>query len=170
MKTKYLIVTFVFFAILSSKAQNENIISFSSIKPQLIEFLIKTNNNGSFELENYKNGKSTIAIFGHEKEYKSAEKVNDGIYSFSETTTHSKVYYMIYKDSKCKILDIGTREGLDKSLKDVIIFCEENKYCVAITNDYVTRIIRSFYIINKNPNMRYDINCEFGIHDISKLP
>jgi len=42
-------------------------------------------------------------------------------------------------------------------------FCERQKYCSDITQDYVTRMVAAYYKINMNTTKRGDVNCKNGI-------
>ena len=105
--------------------------------------------------------KINITLAGIHNNIKEGEVVN-GIYTFSMNVTLSKVYLLIVEESDLKILDISSREKLDTSLKLLLDYCDKNNYCETIINDYVSRLIRGYYNLNKWQGQRKDLNCEEG--------
>ena len=67
-------------------------------------------------------------------------------------------------------MDFSKREELDNTLKIVLDFSERKKYCVDITSELISSIVKSFYNINKYPMNRRDINCYKGVVSSDDLP
>jgi len=98
------------------------------------------------------------------------ELLVNGLYGFSMSHSHARVYYFIVEDDKYKILDVSSRKNLDASLKELLDFCERQKYCYEITLEYMNRITAAFYRINKNPYNGEDFNCENLVTNKNGLP
>lgn len=154
----------------SSCQTTKNIkLTFQSLENELIPFLIKNKDIEEFEKDDYTSGKKHLNIFGIQNNYYKGE-LKDGIYSFSQTRTHSRIYFVIIEKNKFTILDITTKIGLEESIRNTLDFCERSNYCEEITTDYISRLVRTYYKKNKNPLAGMDVNCERGINTTKDLP
>lgn len=169
MKAKTYISFLVLMICFTSSCQTVKKASFASLEKKLTTFLIDNGDIHNLEVEDYKSGKRSLTIIGLYNNYNKGELLN-GIYSFSQNRTHARAYFLIIDNEKYTILNLSSRKGLDEAIKNTLNFCEKNKYCVDISNDYVSRLIRVYYTINKNPNARIDINCESGVISTKDLP
>lgn len=166
---KQIVTLIISLLCLNSYCQITNKLTFDSLKKELIPFLINSKDIIDNELEDYKSGKRQISIVGLQNNYYKGD-LKDGIYRFSQTQTHSRVYFIIIEDNNYIILNIATREGLDLAIKNTLDFCERKKYCEILINDYISRMIRIYYQKNKNPNVGADLNCLYGKKDNKDLP
>lgn len=169
MKAKVSLIILALIVSLSSSCQSTKNMTEEVIKSKLADFLIKKEGLNDKDIEDIKKGKLGISLLGLFNPFKKNE-LNDGIYSFSLSRTHVKVYFLIIEKEDYIILDISTREGLDLSLKNTLDFCERKKYCSDITEEYVSRMIIMYYKVNKNPINKIDPNCETEIKDTKNLP
>ncbi len=168
MSTKKIILYFTLIAILSCKSQKTTIVTFETLRNELVNFMVKKKDIKVEDAENYKNGHYVFNLKGVNNKL-SEGKLKDGIYSFATLNSHSRAYFVIVENNHFIILDISTRNGLDEAIKNTLDYCERNKYCVDITNDYIARLMRVFYKVNKNPS-NGDTNCERGVIDTKELP
>lgn len=159
----------VFLIYLNSSSQTTKELTFDSLKNELITFLIEKKDITDLEIKDYKNGKKQMCVNGVHNNYNKGVLIN-GIYSFYQTRTHSKVYFVIIEKNNYTILDLSNRNQLDLAIKNTLDFCDRSEYCEEITNDYISRLIRIFYRKNKNPNAGTDTNCIHGIKDTKDLP
>ena len=169
MKKRKIISLLMFLFCLNCNSQTIKILTFESLKKELLPFLINNKDIMDNEIEDYRSGKKQISIVGLQNNYFKGD-LKDGIYRFSQTRTHSRVYFVIIEKNNFTILDLSSRDGLDLAIKNTLDFCERSKYCEEITNDYVSREIRIYYSKNKNPNVGTDVNCLYGIKVTKKLP
>ncbi|TRW21459.1 hypothetical protein FMM05_20115 [Flavobacterium zepuense] len=152
-------------------AQNSQELTFGKLQSDLAEYLFQKKEMNANQIEKHEKGIGTVLVNGiHNNIYEG--KVINGIYAFSLTGTMSKSYFLIVDEKRYIILDITTREGLDKSISLILDFCDKYKYCETITTDYVGRLVRVYYNLNKWPGQRTDLNCEEGrgVTDIQGLP
>ncbi len=159
----------LFFSFMSCKSQNTEKLTFDSIKYDLINFLVSKNELDNTRANKLKNGKDKFNLSGLFNNRKEGDLIN-GIYSFSVFSSHSRGYFIIVENNTFTILDISTRVGLDKAIKDVLDFSERSKYCVSISNEIITRLITVYYNKNKNPLAGFDLNCEKGVLNTDDLP
>lgn len=160
-----LLVTFV----CSCKAQNVENLTYKSLKNILVDFLNSKNEINNERAIKYKSGEYKFNLRGVFNNWQE-EKLKKGIYAFSSFGSHSRAYFVIVENEKYTILDISTREGLDLAIKNVLDFSEKQKYCVDITEKYISKLISVYYNINKKPGQGIDINCEKGISNTDDLP
>ena len=158
----------LFFTI-SSKSQTVDQLTFDTLKIELINFLSSKKDANKPSIEKLKNNESEFILRGLFNNRRKGELIN-GLYSFSIFGSHTKGYFVIVENNSYTILDLSTRKGLDKSIKDVLDFSERSKYCVSISSDIVTRLITVYYNINKYPLAGIDLNCERGISITDDLP
>lgn len=169
MRNKHLFWIIILLFSLTATGQTESKITFQSIKDNLINFLIFKGDIWENDIKDIKDGKYNINFSGIHNNYKKENLIN-GIYSFSAPITHTKAYFVIIENNNHFILDISTRDGLDTAISNTLDFCERNKYCSDITEDYISRLIGVYYKINKNPINRFDKNCEDGVKTVTTLP
>lgn len=169
MKLSKIIIIIICVLPLKSIGQTLENKTFSCLEKELIKFLIEKKDILEFEVEKYKNGKSRLNISGAQNNYRKGE-LKDGIYIFSQTRTHVRLYFVIVEENNFTILDISNREGLEISIKNTLDFCERKKYCQKITGNYVTGLIRAYYTKNRTPTAGMDINCERGVRNTKDLP
>ncbi|POS00519.1 hypothetical protein Q361_1792 [Flavobacterium croceum DSM 17960] len=167
MKLYSLIIIFIIFSF-DGYSQIVNI-SRDSITNKLIDFLIKKDEIKSNQIEDYKNHKLNITFIGMLNGYSKNELI-EGLYFFSKGASHSRVFGLIIQKSDFVILDLSNRESLNEAIKLVLDYCEQNKYCVEITKDYITKLLKTYYNINKSPYSPGDVNCRKRITDIKNLP
>jgi len=165
---KKILVTIILFVCATSCQTVKNINS-KDLEKVLLDFLIQNGDIHKLELDDYKSGKRDISIKGFFSNSKKEVLIN-GIYMFYQNKTHSKNYYVIVENGKNIILNISSRQGLDLAIKDVLDFCDRNKICADITEEYVNRMVSMYYRKNKNPMAGIDVNCERGISDTKNLP
>lgn len=165
MKKTVLILTLLF-SIVGSCQQNE-LLTKENLKLELVNFLVKKQLLKN--INEYNEDKRVVNLRGIHKN-KVEDNLRTGIYAFSLNRTHNKAFFVIVDGNSYTILDLTSKEELLVSIKNTINFCEKQKYCVTITNDYVSRLIGVFYNINKNPNNRGDINCKTGVINTDDLP
>lgn len=155
------------------KSQNLKTNSFEALKIELINFLEKKGDINTEKAVKFKKGDHTFNLRGVINNTMSGELIN-GMYAFSSFMPHKPAYFVLVEEDKFEIIDISTRNNLDLSIKNTLDFCERNKYCVDITEEYITILISVFYNINNNLqdqfNRRTDINCSKGFNDKTKLP
>ena len=167
---KIILLIFILFCI-PMLGQSNDKLSFDKLRQHLTSYLIEKGDIQKSEADLFIKGEKIIRISGfHNKLDKGEVKI--GVYSFFLTRTMARGYFVIVDNNVCTILDITTREGLEKSIKDVLDFCEKYEYCVDISKTYVNRLIEVYYNYNKWPDQRRDLNCEEGrgINDTKKLP
>lgn len=169
MKTHKIFISLLILFHCAASCQTTKNLSFQSIEKELTDFLIRNNDIQNFELEGYQSGKTHIKISGIHNEYSGGD-LKDGIYAFYQGRTHARSYFVIIEKEKFVILDISTRKGLEEAIKNTLDFCERNRYCEQITNDYVSRLIRVYYNKNINPSDSIDRNCIHGVKDTKDLP
>ena len=153
----------------TSSCQTTRPISYKSIKSNLIDFLVKKGDIKEHQKHDIQNGTYNLLFIGIYNNYQN-ENLIDGIYSFSAPISHTKSYFLIIDKSNYTILDISTREGLDIAIKNTLDFCEKQKYCSDITEDYISRILVVYYQKNKNVHAGIDVNCENGVKETKDLP
>lgn len=164
------IILFCFFlAILSCKAQDNNILTFDSLSPKLIDYLLLKGEIDSIRAKKLKSKEYKFAFVGFFNKTEKGE-LKDGIYVFSSLASHNQVYYVIVENNSFQILDFSKREELDDTLKKILDFSERQKYCVDITSELISDVIKSYYNINKFPINRRDINCYKGVVSSEDLP
>lgn len=153
-------------------AQSKEKLTFEKLNKELHDYLSKNDELYIVQNKNHKITDGSISIMGIHNYDSSKTELIDGVYAFSMNITMAKVYLVLIEGNEFKILDFRTRENLDKSLVSLLDFCDKHKYCEKITTDYVSRMVRAFYNLNKWENQRADLNCEDGrgINDIKKLP
>lgn len=146
MKSKRKIVTYILaiFICNVSSSQDFKALTFDSLKKDLIIFLIKNNDIKEFEKEDYISGKRQIDIIGVQNDYHKGF-LKDGVYSFYQTRSHSRVHFVIIENNNYTILNLTNRDGLDLGIINLLNFCERSKYCEDITNDYISRLLRVYY-------------------------
>jgi len=165
----FFLLAFLLLSNCKSISQNSSDLKFEVLEKQLLQFMINNNDFSENEVEDYTSGKFHLRIAGVQKSYSSG-KVMDGIYSFGRLTTHTRSYFLIVEDNKFTILNISSRQGLDRAIIDVLDFCDRKKYCVKLTTDYISRIIHVYYTKNVNPAAGMDTNCEYGVKDVKEVP
>jgi hypothetical protein len=151
-KKVFYLLFFIQFCCFQGFSQESRKLTFENLKLEIIEYLFKT--------------KYTFNILGLQNGTKEGELIN-GIYVFS---ADKYGYFVIVENNLYTILDVSSRHNLDVALLQLINFCDRNKYCVEITNDYVAKLLRTYYNENKNLNRALDINCERGINNTDDLP
>jgi hypothetical protein len=167
MKAVYLFILVVFS--ISCKSQIQEKLDFKQLKVIAIDFLVEKNIIKKENAKDYKNDKYTIFLTGVLNNLSNGELKN-GMYAFGTLNSHSKSFFVLIEDNKYFILDISSREGLNKSIIETLDFCERNKFCVNISTEYISRITRVYYNKNKNPLTGFDINCEKGLVNTDDLP
>ncbi|GAB5398566.1 MAG: hypothetical protein Aureis2KO_01510 [Aureisphaera sp.] len=128
---------------------------FSKLKQSIGKILLAKE---SITLEELNLGKG-FSIYGLHQGKINYENPRKGIYGIS-TGTHNPVNLFIYEESKIVFLDITSFEELLISLREVLEYSFKKNYCLEVTNDYIFRLIRLHYNINRNPKSRLDINCK----------
>lgn len=165
---KNYLLPIVCFVNISCFAQQK--LTYSTLKNITIEYLLEKKEITIDRALKYKSGEYNAYFFeGIYNGYKNQELIN-GLYSFGVLGSNSKLYYVLAENSYYHILDISEREGLDKSIKIVLDFCERHRYCVQITKEYVSTLVYTFYSMNKYTQNGHDVNCEKGFFDTKKLP
>ena len=150
-------------------AQKTEKLSFEKLNKQVNEYLSK---NDDIYIMLYKRNQikdGSVSIIGVHNRTSDGDVVN-GVYSFSMNVTMSKGYFLIVDDNEVTVLDITNRDKLDKSIKLLLDFCDKYNYCETIVTDYVSRLTRVYYNLNKWKGERKDLNCINGISDTKKLP
>lgn len=153
-------------------AQNNGKLTFEKLQHDLTNYLIEKGEIYKSDIDSYKKGEKNIRISGFHNRLDRGDLKN-GVYAFFLTRTMARGYFLIVDNQEYKILDITTREGLDKSIKEVLDFCDKYEYCVDISKTYVNRLVEVYYNFNKWPDQRRDLNCEEGrgsVTDTNKLP
>lgn len=158
----------VMIATISCKSQVSTKLNFEILNGKLIDFLETNKNFNAERAGKYRKGEYSLNIIGVNNNLSSGELKN-GMYSFG-LGAHSRAYFVLVENQKFFTLNIATRDGLNDAIQTTLDFCERNKFCVDITNDYIRRLIGVHYNINKNPENRTDINCVKGINDFKSLP
>ena len=153
----------------SCKIQKTENLTFDTLSSDLITFLYKKKEINYERSEKLKSKEYSFNLRGLFNNKSKGELIN-GIYAFSSFNSHGRAYFVIVNNNDYTILDISTRKGLDTSIKNVLDFCEKERYCVDITNQCITSIISVYYKINKNPLNKIDVNCEHGIVNTDDLP
>lgn len=166
---KNIFIYLVLFFSISCKSQVSDKLTFDTLKIELINFLSSKNELDKSRAEKLKKGENSFNLNGLFNNRHDGELIN-GLYSFSIFSSHSKGYFVIVENNSFTILDLSSREGLDKAIKDVLDFSERSKYCVSISSDIVSRLIIVYYNINKNPLAGFDLNCEKGVINTDDLP
>lgn len=89
-----------------------------------------------------------------------SEKLKEGIY-WVYRGTHTREYFLLYKNKETNILDISTQEELSKSIGKILKYFSKQEFCVEIINEYLSKMIGIHYSINKNIRRRSkDPNCK----------
>ena len=166
MKKLYFILVFL---VIASNCKSQELTNLNDIENHVSEFLFKNGDLNELSYEKFKKTKVGISVYGLHNKI-DAINLKEGVYGFSKATSHSRNYFLIYKDKSVKILDVSTQEALSNSIKEFLNFAEGNGYCVDIINDYISRFVNSYFIINKQPNIRQDKNCSKGIFSTEDLP
>lgn len=166
-KIIYLVIMICFSQISTSQEK----LTFEKLRVELTTYLLQHGEMLRSEVEDYKNGERQINLIGVHNNFAKGGLIN-GVYSFSLTRTMARGYFVIVDNSEYTILDITTRDGLDKSIKLLLDFCDKYNYCETIVTDYVGRLTRVYYNLNKWKGQRTDLNCEEGrgIIDTKSLP
>lgn len=169
MKTKIWLLFIVFS--LNINAQDKHKLTFEKLNSDLSSYLHDKGDMNSSQLKKYKEGKLNIAINGVHNNVSKGEVIN-GIYAFSLNGTMARGYFLIVDNNEYTILDITTRDELDRSIKLLLDFCDKYNYCETIITDYVGRLTRVYYNLNKWKGQRTDLNCEEsrGVIDTRGLP
>lgn len=169
MKTKALTTLLFLFFLTSCCAQALKTLPKNQVIKELSDY-IYTNSDylppNTYTLDEIRKNLRLFGMFHSNTE----ESLINGLYGFSMSHSHSRVYYLIVEGDKYKILDVSTRKNLDASLKELLDFCERQKYCYEITLEYMNRITAAFYRINKSPYKGEDANCEGGVRNTNGLP
>ncbi|MEC4048614.1 hypothetical protein OX284_004170 [Flavobacterium sp. SUN046] len=169
MKLKYIYSILILLIAITSSCQSTKNITFESFENSLIDFLIKKGEIMEHQVNDFKNKKYTIHVIGAKNGYNRNNLIN-GIYTFSSGFSHTRTYYLIIENDKYVILDISSREGLEISIKSTLDFCERQKYCSDITQEYISKLVGVYYTRNKNPIVWLDTNCESGVKETKDLP
>jgi hypothetical protein len=165
---KKIVFLIIIIATISCKSQVRTKLSFETLNVKLIDFLEANKDFNSERAEKYRKEEYSLNVIGVSNNLSSGELEN-GMYSFG-LGPHSRAYFVLVENQKFFILNIATRKGLNDAIQTTLDFCERNKFCVDITNDYIRRLIGVHYNINKNPENRSDINCVKGVNDFKSLP
>ncbi|WP_296145833.1 hypothetical protein [uncultured Flavobacterium sp.] len=169
MKTRTLIFFLFLFFFNNCYTQTLDKLPKKMIINELSDYIYRNSDYLPSNIYTLKEIRKNILLFGM-FHYKTEENLINGLYGFSMPHSHARVYYLIIEGNKYKILDVSTRTNLDTSLKELLDFCERQKFCFEITIEYMNRITSAFYRINKNPYKGMDINCESGVKDTIGLP
>ena len=165
------LICVVFMIILSGSVfcQSSDKLNLATLQKQLVEFLIANGDiNVPEHIQDYKEGKRIVFVSGLHNNFKKDPLIN-GIYSFSQSCSHCKAYFLIVDDGNVTILNISNRKGLNEAIINTLDFCEKYKYCGSITEDYISRLIGVYN--NKNKQLAgFDLNCQRGVKDTKKLP
>ena len=103
--------------------------------------------------------KKGFSIYGlHNR--KVQDILKNGVYGVS-TGSHSPTFFFIYENRDITFLNISSFNGLLESTTKFLNYSVEKAYCKEITLDYLLRLIRVHYNINRNLRLRKDINCDF---------
>ena len=159
----FLLSTFLVFS------QDDKKLTFDNLKPFLIDFLFEKNQLSLERVDKLKSGEHDFNLRGVFNNKRDGELIN-GIYAFSNFSSHSKAFFVLVENNEFTILDLDNRDGLDVSIKNVLDFSERNKYCVLITSEIITRLLKVYYNKNVNPLIGQDINCIRGVVDFEDLP
>ena len=167
MKKMFIYSMLIFFISCKSQVTNEQ--TFDSIKIKLIDFLQSKSEIDSVKANKLINGEHTFNLRGIFNNKHKGELIN-GLYAFSAFSSSSRGFFIIVENNSFIILDLSTREDLDKSIKEVLDFAERSKYCVTISSEIVSRLVTVYYNKNKNILAGIDLNCERGISNTADLP
>ncbi len=167
MKTK--LITIILGILFFNNSNSQNQITQTQIKNDLAEYIYKDRINMPESFKNLDGIKKRLKIYGCYN-YKIDESLKNGVYGFSTFDFHTRTYFFIVENDKYQILNLSTRQDLDKSIKEIFDFCERQNYCHEIALDYISNITRKFYMINKNPINRPETHCETSKKDKKKLP
>lgn len=109
--------------------------------------------------EEFDNGKG-FSIYGLHEDIIDYENLKFGIYVIS-TGSHQPVNFIIYEKDSIHFLDAYSYEEFIISLEKLLKYSFKKEYCDEIIIDYVSRLIRIHYNINRNLRGNTDNNCEF---------
>jgi len=149
----------LFLVSFTSSCQNNEVITYDSLKKGLANFLVKSEYIQDFDA--YENNKEIINLRGVYNKIDKNSLVN-GVYSFSINHSHGKAFFVIVDGMEYNILDITTKEGLYHSINNTLEFCYKQNYCKEIIVDYIDRLI-GVYNINNNPNRYKNSDCEYEL-------
>lgn len=154
----------------SCSSQNIQRLTFEKLKVETLNFLVKKSELKKERSEKFKSGEYNAYVLKGVINNSQGGKVVNGMYVFYLLDEYSKKYYLLVEENNYTILDVSTRANLDESIKITLDYCEKNKYCVNLINEYIPVLVKAFYSTNKNPMNGHDVNCESGVKDINVLP
>jgi DNA polymerase III delta prime subunit len=166
---KLIIFSILIFAC-SCSSQNIQRLTFEKLKIETLNFLVKKSELKKERYEKFKSGEYNAYVLKGVINNLKEDKVLDGMYVFYLIDEYSKKYFVLVKENNYVILDVSTRFYLDESIKITLDYCEKNKYCVNLINEYIPILVKAFYSTNKNPMNGHDVNCENGVNDLKTLP
>ena len=146
------------FSILGS-CTSQNISEHKLVKNEIASFLWKNGHIDDGKHQQYLETGEGFTIDGFYNHLFDSELI-DGVYRI-DTSSHSLVFFFIYENKKVDILDISNFSGLLEAIEKVVNYSNKNKFCYEITNDYVLRLMATYYTGNKNLKNYRDPNCEF---------
>jgi hypothetical protein len=157
---------------LIASAQDGGKLTFERLQQEVHKYLSQNDEIYIIQDRNHKVTKESVSISGIHNIGILNNDPTDGVYVFSMNITLAKVYFLLIDGNKFTILDIQTRTNLDNSLNLLLNFCDEHNYCETIITDYVSRLTRVYYNLNKWKGQRTDLNCEenHGIINTNGLP
>ncbi|WP_431107683.1 hypothetical protein [Winogradskyella poriferorum] len=138
-------------------AQQNKELTLDSLKLELAKFLVKKKQLKNLEL--YTEKKQGLNFRGIHN-FSTVEKLENGIYTFSNFSSHRLVFFLIVEDNTFHILDVFSIDDLKVSVDKTLEFCLKQKYCTEIISDYITRLFRAHYTENMTWK-RNDSGCKF---------
>lgn len=138
-------------------AQQNKELTLDSLKLELAKFLVKKKQLKNLEV--YTEKKQGLNFRGIH-DFSTVEKLKNGIYTFSNFSSHRLVFFVIVEDNTFHILDVFSKDDLKVSVDKTLDFCFKQKYCTEIISDYITRLFRVHYVVNKAWK-RSDFDCKY---------
>lgn len=138
-------------------SQKNEELTLDSLKLELAKFLVKKKQLKNLEV--YTEKKQGLNFRGIHN-FSTVEKLENGIYTFSNFSSHRLVFFLIVEDNTFDILDVFSINDLKVSVDKTLDFCFKQKYCTEIISDYITRLFRAHYRENMTWK-RNDSDCKF---------
>ncbi len=154
-------ITLIFILLLSiGSCRSQHNVELDSVKKVVAKFLLDKGEWNDQQHSKYIKTEKGFSIRGIYNKLNS-EKLKEGIY-WIYRGTHTREYFLLYEDEKTSILDISTQEELSKSINKALEYFAKRGFCIEIINEYLSKIIRIHYSINKNIRKRSskDPNCK----------
>lgn len=152
----WIIILLLFLFSFGYSQQNKEL-TLDSLKLELAKFLVKKRQLENLEV--YTEKKQGLNFRGIH-DFSTVEKLKNGIYRFSNFSSHKLVFFVVVEDNTFDILDVFSINDLKISVDKTLDFCFKKKYCTEIISDYVTRLFRVHYLENMTWK-RNDSDCKF---------